>query len=336
MTIPSHATAVRLARRPMGVPVTEDFEVASVPLARPGAGEVLVRNEYLSVDPYMRGRMIDAKSYVEPYPLGEVMSGGAVGTVVESDVSDLAVDDTVVHDHGWREYATVPATEVQRVDTAVAPAAAYLGVLGLPGRTAYFGLFDAAAMRPGDTVFISGAAGAVGSLAGQFARLRGARRVIGSAGSAEKVAYLHEELGFDAAFDYRDGSVREQLRAAAPDGIDVYFDNVGGEHLRAAIAAIQPFGRIALCGAISGYNETRPQPGPDNLVLAVGKRLNLRGFVVYDFAERTTEFEAQVARWVLDDEVRLRETVAVGIHNATTAFLGLFEGANTGKMLVRL
>ncbi|ASR38088.1 NADP-dependent oxidoreductase [Prauserella marina] len=336
MTIPSHGMEVRLVRRPVGTPVADDFEVASVPIAEPGEGEVLVRNDHLSVDPYMRGRMIDTKSYVEPFALGAVMNGGAVGTVVGSGAPELPVGTTVLHDHGWREYALAPSADFQRVDTTLAPASAYLGILGLPGRTAYFGLFDVAAMRPGDTVFISGAAGAVGGLAGQFARLRGARRVIGSAGSTDKVAYLRDELGFDAAFDYRDGAVREQLRAAAPDGIDVYFDNVGGDHLRAAIAAIRPFGRIALCGAISGYNQTRPAPGPDNLILAVGKRLSLRGFVVYDYADRTDEFEAQVGRWLLEGQVRLRETTASGIHAATGAFLGLFDGTNTGKMLVRL
>ncbi|MEU3274847.1 NADP-dependent oxidoreductase [Saccharomonospora sp. NPDC006951] len=336
MTIPSQGLEVRLARRPVGTPVADDFELASVPVGQPAAGEVLVRNEYLSVDPYMRGRMIDTKSYVEPYALGAVMNGGAVGTVVRSQAAELPVGTTVLHDLGWREYALAPSGEFQQVDTTIAGASAYLGILGLPGRTAYFGLFDVAAMRPGDTVFISGAAGAVGGLAGQFARLRGARRVIGSAGSADKVAYLRDELGFDAAFDYRDGAVREQLRAAAPDGIDVYFDNVGGDHLRAALAAIRPFGRIALCGAISGYNETRPPPGPDNLILAVGKRLSLRGFVVYDYADRTGEFEAQVGRWVRDGQVRLRETTTSGIRGAIGAFLGLFEGTNTGKMLVRL
>ncbi|RBM16216.1 NADP-dependent oxidoreductase [Prauserella sp. PE36] len=333
---PGHGAEVRLVRRPVGTPVADDFEVGSVRIAEPREGEVVVRNEYLSVDPYMRGRMIDAKSYIEPFALGEVMSGGAVGTVVRSEAPELPVGETVLHDHGWREYAVAPAADFTRVDTTVAPASAYLGILGMPGQTAYFGLFDVAGMRPGDTVFISGAAGAVGSLAGQFARLRGARRVIGSAGSPEKVAYLRDELGFDAAFDYHDGPVREQLRAAAPGGIDVYFDNVGGDHLRAAIGAIRPFGRITLCGAISGYNDTRPPPGPDNLILAVGKRLTLRGFVVYDFADRTTEFEAQVGRWLLDGHVRLRETVVSGVHNATTAFLGLFDGANTGKMLVRV
>ncbi|TCP53001.1 hypothetical protein EV191_10562 [Tamaricihabitans halophyticus] len=336
MTVPSHGREVRLVRRPEGAPVADDFDVVSVPVPTPDAGEVLVRNEYLSVDPYMRGRMIDTKSYAEPYALGAVMTGGAVGAVVRSAAPELPSGTTVVHDYGWREYSRVPAAAATRIDTTVAPASAYLGVLGMPGQTAYFGLFDVAAMRPGDTVFISGAAGAVGGLAGQFARLRGARRVIGSAGSPAKVAYLRDELGFDAAFDYRDGSVREQLRAAAPDGIDVYFDNVGGDHLRAALAAIRPFGRIALCGAISGYNSTTPQPGPDNLVLAVGKRLNLRGFVVYDFADRVPEFEAQVGRWLQDGQVWLRETTVSGVDSAVPAFLGLFDGSNTGKMLVQL
>lgn len=327
---------VRLARRPAGRPVADDFEIATVAVGDPRPGGVVVRNDYFSVDPYMRGRMIDAKSYIEPFALGEVMAGAAVGTVVAADCAGLGVGDRVLHDYGWQEYAAGPAADFRRIDTGLAPAARYLSVLGLPGLTAYFGLTEVAAMRPGDTVFVSGAAGAVGSLVGQFARLRGARRVIGSAGSAEKVAYLREELGFDAAFDYHDGAVRQQLRAAAPDGVDVYFDNVGGIQLRAAISAMRTFGRIALCGAIAGYNDTTPPPGPDNLILAVGKRLSLRGFVVFDFHDRIAEFESQVGHWVGRDQVRIRETVVDGIANAPRAFLGLFDGVNVGKMLVRV
>lgn len=332
----SSGTVVRLRRRPVGAPSEEDFEVVREAVVPPGPGEVVVRNDHLSVDPYMRGRMIDAKSYVPPFALGEVMEGGAVGTVIASRSEALRVGESVLHYRGWREYATGAAGDFRRVDTETVPASAHLGLMGLPGRTAYFGLCDIAAMRPDDTVFVSGAAGAVGGLVGQFARLRGARRVVGSAGSAEKVEYLRDELGFDAAFDYRDGSVREQLRAAAPEGIDVYFDNVGGDHLRAALSAMRVFGRVALCGAIAGYNDTRPPPGPDNLILAVGKRLSLRGFVVHDFDDRRAEFEAQARQWLTSGQVRLRETVVEGVENMPEAFLGLFTGANVGKMLVRV
>ncbi|GAB3702267.1 NADP-dependent oxidoreductase [Nocardiopsis oceani] len=329
-------TVVRLRRRPVGTPTEDDFEVAREDVAPPEPGQVVVRNDYLSVDPYMRGRMIDAKSYVAPFTLGEVMEGGAVGTVVASRSAVLPVGESVLHYYGWREYATGGADRFRRVDTETVPASAHLGLMGLPGRTAYFGLLDIAAMRPGDTVFVSGAAGAVGGLVGQFARLRGARRVVGSAGSTEKVEYLRDELGFDAAFDYRDGSVREQLRAAAPEGVDVYFDNVGGDHLRAALSSMRVFGRVALCGAIAGYNDTEPASGPNNLVLAVGKRLSLRGFVVHDFDDRRSEFEAQARQWLASGQLRLRETAVEGVENMPRAFLGLFTGANFGKMLVRV
>ncbi|MDV6011272.1 NADP-dependent oxidoreductase [Haloechinothrix sp. LS1_15] len=336
MTIPATATEIHLASRPVGLPTSENFSLVEAPVPDPGEGEVLVRNDYLSVDPYMRGRMNDVKSYVPPFAVGEVMDGGAVGTVVASRSDELSVGDTVLHNYGWREYASGPARHFRLVDTTAVPASCYLSVLGMPGQTAYFGLLDVAAMRPGDTVFVSGAAGAVGSLVGQFAKLRGAKRVIGSAGSAEKVSYLREELGFDAAFDYRSGPVGEQLAEAAPGGIDVYFDNVGGDHLEAALTQLRTFGRIAMCGAITQYNNTEPAPGPRNLFLAVTKRLRMRGFIVTDFSERTGEFLAEVSRWVAADQVSVRETVYSGIGSAPDAFLGLFAGDNTGKMLVRL
>ena len=214
----------------------------------------------MSVDPYMRGRMNDAKSYIPPFQLEQAMDGGAVGEVIASDAERFAVGDHVLHGLGWREYADVDAKHAVKVDAELAPLSAYLGVLGMPGLTAYAGLLDVAAFKEGDAVFVSGAAGAVGSQVGQIARLKGASRVIGSAGSAEKVKWLVDELGFDAAFNYKEGPVLEQLRAAAPDGIDVYFDNVGGDHLEAAISTLNVHGRAAVCGAISGYNDTEPTP----------------------------------------------------------------------------
>jgi NADPH-dependent curcumin reductase CurA len=291
----------------------------------------------MSVDPAMRGRMNDVKSYVPPYELGKVMDGGAVGEVVESRTSALAVGDLVLHRFGWREYAVGDAERFRRIDPppGLSPSI-YLGVLGMPGLTAYVGLLDIASFAAGDTVYVSGAAGAVGGLAGQIARLRGASRVIGSAGSDAKVAYLTDDLGFDAAFNYKDGPVREQLAAAAPDGIDVCFDNVGGDHLEAALSVIKPFGRVALCGAISVYNAATPQPGPRNLFLAVGKRLTLRGFIVLDHRDRMPDMIAEVGDWLREGEIRHTETVVKGIDHAVDAFLGMLRGENTGKMIVDL
>jgi NADPH-dependent curcumin reductase CurA len=299
-----------------------------------GEGELLVRNLVMSVDPYMRGRMNDVKSYAPPFAVGKVLEGGAVGEVVTSTVDSHQPGDLVLHGYGWRDYAVGPANAFRVVDAAVAQPSAYLGVLGMPGLTAYAGLFDVAGMKEGDTVFVSGAAGAVGSLVGQMARLRGGR-AIGSAGSAEKVAWL-KELGFDAAFSYKDGPVLPQLQAAAPDGIDVYFDNVGGEHLEAAIAALKVHGRAAICGMISLYNSTTPQPGPRNLAMLVSKRLTLRGFLVGDHTAALTDFTRDVGSWLADGSLQVRETVVEGLENAPDAFIGLLRGDNTGKMIVRI
>jgi NADPH-dependent curcumin reductase CurA len=330
------AREVRLASRPVGEPRPDDFRLAEVEVPEPRDGEVLVRNVLMSVDPYMRGRMSDRKSYVPPYELGEAMSGGAVGEVVASRADGLAEGDVVLHDRGWREYAVVAGEHVQRVDPELAPLSAYLGVLGMPGLTAYVGLLDIAALREGDVVFVSGAAGAVGSLAGQIAKLRG-HTVIGSAGSPEKVRHVRDELGFDAAFDYHDGPVAASLAAAAPDGIDVYFDNVGGEHLEAAIGALRTYGRVAMCGAISGYNATEPPPGPRNMFQCVGKRLTLRGFIIRDHGDRTADFRRDVGGWLREGRIKAPETIVEGgIEQAPQAFIDLLRGANTGKMLVRL
>jgi NADPH-dependent curcumin reductase CurA len=326
---------IRLAARPVGEPKPSDFELAEVEVGEPGPGEVLVKNTWMSVDPYMRGRMTDRPSYVPPFQIGQPMQGGAIGEVVASNAPELATGTSVQHMLGWREYAILPADGAIPVDTSAGPPQAFLGVLGMPGLTAYVGLLDKAELRDGDVVFVSGAAGAVGSLVGQIAKVRG-HTVVGSAGSPGKVAFLKDELGFDAAFDYHDGSVYDQLRAAAPDGIDVYFDNVGGEHLEAAIAAMNPFGRIALCGAISQYNATEAPPGIRNLALAVGKRLTLRGFIVSDDAARMPDFLRDVGGWLREGKIHYRETVVEGIERAPEAFIGLLDGRNTGKMLVKL
>ena len=334
--MPYHSREWRLARRPNGEPQPDDFALVTTDVPDPADGEVTVRNTFLSVDPYMRGRMNDVPSYVPPFQLDEVMTGGAVGEVVASESDALSVGDQVLHMQGWREYATGPATAFRRIDATLAPASAYLGVLGTTGLTAWVGLVEIAPLQPGETVFISAAAGAVGSVAGQMAKLMGASRVVGSAGSDEKVRWILDDLGFDAAFSYRDGPVRKSLKAAAPDGIDVYFDNVGGDHLEAAISALHRGGRVALCGAISGYNATTAQPGPSNMFLCIGKRLRLRGFIVSDHMARFPEFVAQVAPWLRDGSLRTRETVVDGVENAPHAFIDMLRGANIGKMLVRV
>jgi NADPH-dependent curcumin reductase CurA len=328
------AREIQLAARPDGEARESDFRLAEVDLPEPEAGQVLIRNTWMSVDPYMRGRMNDGKSYVPPFQLDVPLDGGAVGEVVQSGDDSLAPGDVVLHGLGWRDHALAPASLVRTIDTQLAPPQAYLGILGMPGLTAYAGLVDVAGLREGDVVFVSGAAGAVGGIAGQIAKLRG-HRVIGSAGSAEKVAYVKDELGFDDAFNYRDAPVAELLSAAAPDGIDVYFDNVGGEHLEAAIGALNEFGRVAMCGAIAGYDGERP-PGPRNLHLAVGKRLTLRGFIVGDHRHLRDDFTREVGTWLSEGRIRYRETVVDGLENAPKAFLGLLRGENVGKMLVRL
>ncbi len=327
---------IHLIARPHGEPQKSDFALVETAVPDPGPGQVLVRNRFLSVDPYMRGRMRDAKSYVPPFALGAVMTGMAVGEVVASQSPDLAAGDSVLHDLGWREYALGPAAAFGRVPAGDAPLSAWLGVLGMVGMTAWVGILEIAALQPGDVVFVSGAAGAVGSLAGQIARLRGAARVVGSAGSAAKVRYVCDDLGFDAAFNYHEGSPAQLLAEAAPDGIDVYYDNVGGEHLEAAIGALRPHGRAALCGAISQYNAEEPAPGPRNLALLIGKRLTLRGFLVGDHVDRRAAFLAEVGGWLAEGRIRLSETIVDGVENAPAAFIGLMRGENVGKMLVRV
>ncbi|GAA5226561.1 NADP-dependent oxidoreductase [Paeniglutamicibacter antarcticus] len=294
-------------------------------------------NEFISVDPYMRGRMNDAKSYATPYALDEVMTGGAVGRVLESRAEGLPVGAPVLHQQGWRDIAQGPATGFRLVQVVPGlPLSAYLGTLGLTGLTAYVGLLRIAGLKEGDTVFVSGAAGAVGSAVGQIARLKGASKVIGSAGSDEKVKLLTEKYGFDAAFNYKDAPVREQLAKVAPQGIDVYFDNVGGDHLEAALDAFNQGGRAALCGAISTYNATEPVPGPDNMGNMVTRSLKLQGFIVGDHAEHMTDFMTEMTGWIGERKIAMDETVIDGLDHAVEAFLELMRGANTGKMVVKL
>jgi NADPH-dependent curcumin reductase CurA len=317
------------------MPTRADFQLVEKELPYAGPGEVLVRNLFLSVDPYMRGRMRDRKSYVAPYGLGETMTGGAVGRVVESQVPGLLPGDYVLSNFGWREAFCCQASDVTPLGELQAPPSAYLGVMGMPGMTAYTGLFGAADLKDGETVLVSGAAGAVGSIAGQIAKIKGCR-VVGTAGSPEKVRYLVDELGFDHAFDYHDGKLREEIRAGAPSGVDVFFDNVGGELLQAGIGSMREFGRIALCGAISMYNDTDASPGPTNLPRAIGLGLNIRGFLVRHYRHMRADFMRDVAGWLASGRLTYRETFYDGIDSAPDAFIGLFTGANTGKMVVRL
>jgi hypothetical protein len=326
---------VQLKSRPPGLPSPDDFEIVEVDVGDAQEGEVLVRNLYLSVDPYMRGRMRDRKSYVAPYGLGETMTGGAVGRVVTSRASGIAPGDHVLSNYGWREAFRAPGERVQLLGELAAPASAYLGIMGMPGMTAYTGLLAAASLADGETVFVSGAAGAVGSVVGQVAKVKGCR-VVGSAGSADKVRWLTEELGFDYAFDYHDADLRAELGKGAAEGLDVYFDNVSGDHLQAAISHMREFGRIALCGAISMYNDTEPAPGPTNLARAIGMGLNIRGFLVRHYSHMRDDFLRDMSGWLADGSIMYRETVFEGIESAPEAFIGLFTGANIGKMVVRV
>lgn len=334
---PVTSTQVQLVRRPVGWPEPDDFRTVEVTYVDPAPGQVRVVNEFLSVDPYMRGRMNDVRSYIPPFALGETMTGGAVGRVVASTVEDLPVGALVLHQHGWRDVVQEDATGFRVVpEIPGVPSSLHLGLLGLTGLTAYVGLTAVAGLREGDTVFVSGAAGAVGSAAGQIARLLGAGRVVGSAGTAEKVALLTERYGYDAAFDYRQGPVREQLAAVAPDGVDLYFDNVGGEHLEAAIALMNPGGRAALCGAIAAYNATEPPPGPRNLANLITRGLMLKGFTLGEYRHLAGEYREHAVPWLTEGRLVWDETVVEGIENTVEAFLGMMRGQNIGKAVVKV
>lgn len=329
------AQEIRLKSRPAAEPTPDNFELAEMGARAPDEGEALVVNRWMSVDPYMRGRMNDAPSYVPPFQIGAALEGGAVGEVVESRSPDLKPGDLVLSMLGWRTHATAPAKAFQTLPAIpeVEPQA-YLGVLGMPGLTAWSGLNIVGELKADDVVFVSGAAGAVGSLAVQLAKLRGAT-VIGSAGSADKVAWL-KSVGADAAFNYRDTPPGEALKEAAPKGITLYFDNVGGDHLEAAMRAARPFARLVECGMIARYNDGGPAMDPRSLMLIIGKRLKIQGFIVFDYQDRLPDFLAEVGPLVAQGRIKAEETVVEGLAAAPDAFLGLFRGANTGKMLVRL
>lgn len=337
---------VQLHRYPDGEITSADFRVVEVPVREPGPGEVLVRNTWTSVDPGLRLRLVESgpAGYFPAFPLDAALDGiMTVGDVVESSADGFAPGDTVWHAFGWRDYAVVEAGvpalgglgTLTRLDTTIAPPQTFLGPLGAMGLTAYAGLFVAAELRDGDIVWVSAAAGAVGSLAAQFAKLRG-NFVVGSAGSDEKVAYLLDELGLDAAFNYRNGPVGELLRGAAPDGIDVYFDCVGGDHLEAALDSLRRFGRVSLCGAISQYERTGPGRGPSNLFQATANDLTLRGFRGSSHVAGIQEMQHEVGAWLRDGRLRYRETIVDGLEHAPDALVAMLAGETIGKTLVEI
>jgi NADPH-dependent curcumin reductase CurA len=323
-----------LKSRPKGMPVHTDFEMIDLPSEPLKDGEVRVANTWLSVDPYMRGRMNDVKSYAPPFQLGEAMQGGAVGRVVESKADGVAVGDMVLHMLGWRDEAMMPGAHVQKLPPLGAPPQAFLGQLGMPGMTAYFGLLSVAEAKAGDVVFVSAAAGAVGSTVVQVAKAKG-MTVIGSAGGAEKCAWV-KSLGADHVIDYKSGvPVLKQLLAAAPDGIDVYFDNVGGEHLDAALATGKLHARFAICGMIDIYNDGKPTE-LRYLARLIGMRIRMTGLLVSDHMHRAAEFYQEMGSWLAAGKLQSEETVHDGLDSMPDAFLGLFSGGNTGKMLVKV
>ena len=327
---------IHLKNRPEGLPAASDFELAEVTVPAINGGEVLVQNLYMSVDPYMRGRMYDRKSYVPPFQIGQPLEGGSVGRVVASKNEGFKEGDYVSSMLGWREYFVSGGAGLTKIDAELLPVQAYLGVAGMPGMTAYVGLLHIGELKEGDTVFVSAAAGAVGSVVCQIARLKGCY-VVGSAGSDEKAAWLVEEAGIDAAFNYRaSDDVIAEVGRHFPDGIDVYYENVGGVHLEAALEHMRPNGRIVMCGMISMYNAVKPVPGPTRLPYVISKKLTMRGFIVSDHFDKLGAFIADMGKWMAEGKIKWKETIVDGIENAPEAFIGLFKGENFGKMIVKL
>jgi NADPH-dependent curcumin reductase CurA len=328
-----------LAARPLGTPKPGDFRLVEEPAPEPGAGQVLLRTKYLSLDPYMRGRISDAKSYAEPVRIGDPIVGRAVSDVVASNHPDFRPGEVVLSHAGWQEYAVSDGSDLRRLDPAVAPVSTALGVLGMPGMTAYTGLLLIGQPKPGETVVVAAASGPVGSLVGQIARLKGARAV-GIAGGPDKCRYLVEELGFDAAVDHRALDFPDRLREACPDGIDVYFENVGGEVWWAVFPLLNNFARVPVCGLVANYNDTKLPDGPDRTTMVMravlSRRLTLRGFIVTDFADHAEDFRRDVGAWLREGQIKYREDVVDGLENAPEAFIGLLKGRNFGKLLIRM
>ena len=327
-----------LASRPPALPAPDNFRLESAPLPEPGDGEILVAVLYLSVDPYMRGRMRDAASYADPVQIDEVMTGGGVGRVIASRHPKWAVGDIVVGVTGWQTHCVTDGKGFRKVDPSLAPISTSLGILGMPGLTAYFGLLDLGKPKPGETVLVSGAAGAVGSIVGQIAKIR-ACRAVGIAGADDKVAWLTGELGFDAAFNYKtvpEEDYRVRIGELCPQGIDIYFDNVGGPLTDAAFTQINLRARIAICGQIAHYNDEKAAYGPRHLFRLIVKRARVEGFLVSDYADRFREGLTEMAKWLKEGKLKYREQIYEGFENTPRAFIGMLQGENTGKMLVKL
>ncbi len=325
---------VLLKRRPTGAPQVGDFEVVDAPVPTPGAGEILCRTIYLSLDPYMRSRMNEARSYAPSVELGQVMVGGTVSEVVESKHPGFAKGDFVLGYDGWQAYAVSRGVGVRKLDPRQAPISTALGVLGMPGMTAYVGLLDIGKPKEGETVVVSAAAGAVGSAVGQIAKIKGCR-VVGVAGSEQKCEYVVKELGFDACVNHRAEDLGPALEKACPRGIDIYFENVGGAVLAAVLRLVNQNARIPLCGLISEYNTTPPPPGPNLRPLLVNRAL-IKGFIVSDHLDRLGDFLADCSRWVREGRLKYREDIVEGLEDAPSAFIGLLQGRNFGKLLVKV
>lgn len=335
MTTPTQNRQFRLAQRPEGLPKHSDWELVTEAVSQPGDGEILVAVEYISLDPAMRGWMNAGRSYIKPVEIGEVMRAGTAGTVLESNDPDFAAGDKVTGNLGVQTHAVVAAKDARKVDTNLADLPTYLGVLGMPGMTAYFGLLDVGALQDGETVVVSAASGAVGALVGQIAKLKDCH-VVGIAGGAEKCAYVTEELGFDAAIDYKNENVYKGMKQHCPKGIDVFFDNVGGEILDFALANLAFKGRVVICGAISQYNATEGMYAPKNYMSLLVNRARMEGFVVFDYADRYTEGAKAIAGWLADGKIKHREDIVEGFESFPDTLLKLFEGSNFGKLVLKV
>ncbi|MCY8519252.1 NADP-dependent oxidoreductase [Bacillus atrophaeus] len=336
--MPESQQQIQLARRPKGVPNHEDFRFETISVPEPKQGEVLVKTLYVSVDPYMRGRMQNTKSYVEPFALDEALSGGVIAEVVSDGDGQFKKGDIVIGNLNWQEYSAASESALRKIDTSIAPASAYLGILGMTGLTAYFGLMDIGRPKQGETVVVSGAAGAVGSTVGQIAKIKGAR-VVGIAGSDEKIAYLKDELQFDEAINYKtEDGIQKALSDACPDGVDVYFDNVGGPISDSVMNLLNEFARIPVCGAISSYNaeSEKDDMGPRVQSKLIKTKALMQGFIVSDYSERFPEGAKHLAEWLKDGKLHYEETITEGFDKIPDAFLGLFQGKNKGKQLIKV
>ncbi|MGY0694604.1 NADP-dependent oxidoreductase [Virgibacillus sp. FSP13] len=326
---------IKLAKRPVGVPTVEDFDFSEAPIETPYDGELLIRAVYISVDPYLRGRMQDTKSYVAPFKLDEVITSGMIGQVIESRSDNFSKGDVIIGNLGWQEYVVASEKAVQKINPDLAPVTAHLSIIGMTGLTAYFGLLDIGQPKGGETVVVSGAAGAVGSTVGQIAKIKGTR-VVGIAGTKAKCDYLVNELEFDAAINYKEEDVPSALETACPNGIDVYYDNVGGEISDAVFPLLNKFARIAVCGAISSYNNVEPDIGPRVQSALIKTSALMKGFTLGDYSERLQEGRTALATWLKEGRLKYEETITEEFDHILDAFLDLFKGANLGKQLVKV